>query len=408
MKQSLPFITLGLTLGLVGLTGCAGTPESMTPGTTAVQSDSSVIRLSPEAERMSGITLITVGTRTGQQELTAQGQIRADENRVFHISAMASGRVIQDYVNLGERVRQGQTLAVIQNPELIRIQAASIHEMHANERAIKQAEAKLKLAQENSKRERKLLDLGISPRKDWQQAETEAKLAQTELQGLKEHKTHIQAEAKALLNAYGVGFNPKSETLRSGSPLTTPKGGIVTRKNVTVGDTVSPEQTLYEVADLSQVWLDLTIYANEVAKLHPGSPVLFQSDSLPGRVFKGTVNYIQPGATPQSQTFLVRAFLDNASGLLKPGMFGQASIQRHEAESLPFVPESAIQTYGKETFVFVPGAPGQYRKQTIRKGTPVEDGYLVEEGLAAGTRVVGKGSFTLKAEMLKHEFAEED
>lgn len=407
MKQSLKLIAfISLTLGLIGLTGCAGTPEIKTPDAEPV--NPAIVRLSPEAERVSGITLITVGTRPGQRELTTQGEIRADENRVFHISAMASGRMIQDYVNLGEQVRQGQTLAVIQNPELIRVQAASIHELHANELAIKQAQAKLMLALENSKRERKLFDSGISPRKDWQQASTEARIARTELQSLQEHNTHIRSEAKAMLGAYGVGFNPNSETLRSGSPLTAPKAGIVTRKNVTVGDTVSPEQTLYEIADLSQVWLDLTIYANEVAKLRPGSPVSFQSDSLPGRVFNGTVNYIQSEAMPKSQTFLVRAFLNNASGLLKPGMFGQATIQQTEGQSMPFVPESAIQTYGKETFVFVPVGQGQYRKQTVRKGTAADGGYLIEQGLEAGTKVVGKGGFTLKAEMLKREFAEEE
>lgn len=393
-------------MGLFLLTGC-GRPIPQEPKSQSVQQPD-VVQISPEAEKANGIQLITVGQRTSQNHLTTIGQVRADENRVFHISSLESGRVVQDRVVLGEVVRAGQVLAVIQNSALIKIQADSIHALHDNEIGIAQAKTKLSLAKQNLAREQKLFEQGVSPRKDLLQAHTDVKLAQTELEGLQEHQTHIQSEARALLNTYNVKFNPNSEKLQTGSPLKAPHGGLITKKSITVGDTVTPDQILYEVADLSQVWLDLTIYANEVANIKLGSLLTFQSDSLPGKVFRGRINYSQPGASQQSHTFLVRAFLDNPAYLLKPGMFGQATINQSHSQLLPFLPKEAVQTYGKESFVFIPIGSGRYRKQTITPGASVNEGYLIKKGLIPGQQVVGAGSFILKAEMLKNEFEEDE
>lgn len=406
MKKQAYCMVLSLLIGLFLLAGC-GKPVPQESQSPLVQQPD-VVQISPEAEKANGIQLITVGQRTCQNHLTTIGQVRADENRVFHISSLEAGRVVQDRVVLGEVVRTGQVLALIQNSGLIKIQADSIHALHDNEIGIAQAKTKLSLARQNLAREQKLFEQGVSPRKDLLQASAEVKLAQTELAGLQEHHMHIQSEAKALLDTYNVQFNPNSERLQTGSPLKAPRGGLVTKKSITVGDTVTPDQILYEVADLSQVWLDLTIYANEVANIKLGSIITFQSDSLPGKVFRGRINYSQPGASQQSHTFLVRAFLDNPAYLLKPGMFGEATINQSHSELLPFLPKAALQTYGKENFVFIPIASGRYRKQTIVLGDSVNDGYMIKKGLTAGQQVVGAGSFILKAEMLKNEFEEEE
>lgn len=408
MRQQAHFSPISVLLGLFLLAGCGQPPPPGPAQIAPINTPPDTVRISPEAEQANGIRLVTVGQRVSQNHLTTIGQVRSDENRVFHISPIDSGRVVEDRVMLGQIVRTGQVLAIIQDPALIKAQAASIHALHDNEIAIAQAKTKLSLARQNLQREQKLYEQGVSPRKDLLQASTDVKLAQTELSGLKEHQTHIQSEARAVLDIYNVKFNPRSEKLQTGSPLKTPSGGVISRKNITVGDTVTPDQVLYEVTDLSRVWLDLTIYANEVANIKLGSLVTFQSDSLPGKVFQGRINYSQPGASQQSHTFLVRAFLDNPAYLLKPGMFGQATIRQSHSQMFPFIPTEAVQTYGKEHFVFVPLGEGRYRKQTITRGAPVGDGYLVQKGLQPGEQVVGHGSFTLKAELLKHEFEEEE
>ena len=368
-----------------------------------------VISLSPEAVRIAGIETLTVLTRTSSIPIVSTGEIQANENRVFHINSFVGGRVVQDNVFLGDTIRQGQTLAVVQNLEVTKVQADYIHELHQNEYDIKQARTRYSLAQKTLEREKRLLAEGISPRKDYQQAEAEAAMARSELEGQQEHRVHIQAEGRALLGAYGVSpGKAQSEKIRTGSPVTAPRSGVVTKKNVTLGDMVTADMVMYEVADLSQIWLDIAVYPKDLTSVQMGQTVLFTTDSMPGKGFIGRVDYIQPGVNEASQTYVARAFIDNAGRQLKPGMFGEVKIEQSVKQTKPFVPEAAVQKYGRETFVFIPLGDNRFRKQTILLGDKVADGYLVTGGLQIGEKLVGKGSFTLKAEMLKSQFAEEE
>ena len=368
-----------------------------------------IIELNPQAIQRAGIQTVTVQSRNVAGQISTTGEVRANENRVFHINSFVGGRVSQDNAFLGDFIRRGQTIAVVQNLEVAKIQADYIHELHNNEIEIEQARTRFALAQKNLERERHLLNEGISPRKDYQQAEADATMAHSALEGQQEHRIHIKAEGKALLGAYGMRpGNVHSESIRTGSPVTAPRSGVITKKNITLGDMVTPETIMYEVADLSQVWLDITVYPKDLSAVRVGQTVSFTSDSLPGRVFIGRINYVQPAAEEASQTYVARAYLDNSSGILKPGMFGQARLDLAARQSRPFVPEEAVQKYGKETFVFVRLGNNRFRKQTIQLGDPVAGGYLVNTGVQAGDQIVGKGSFTLKAEMLKSQFAEEE
>ena len=100
--------------------------------------------------------------------------------------------------------------------------------------------------------------------------------------------------------------------------------------------------------------------------------------------------------------------MDNSLKLLRPGMFGNITIINNHKENKTYVPISAVQKYGKETFVFLDLGNGKYKKQDVVLGERDNEGYFIDEGLNLGDKVVGNGSFTLKSEMLKSEFAEED
>ena len=370
---------------------------------------SEVVKISADAVKNADIQAIIIKEKAARSELTTIAEIRADENRVFHISPMMSGRVIQDRVSLGDSIKQGQVVAVLQNVEVAKVNAEFIHDYHQNEIDIRQAETRLALAQKNLEREKNLLEQGISPRKDYLQAESEYTLTESELAGLKEHAVHIKSEAKALLGAYGASLKPiDAEKVESNSLITSPRTGVVTEKSITLGHMVGPEDTLYQVVDLSQVWLDITLYPKNIEQVKLGQKVSFTSDALTGKIFTGTINYLQPVAMETSQTFIARAFLDNPNLLLKPGVLGQVTIQTEAHALQPFVPEVAVQRYGKETFIFKVKKEGPYQKQTVKLGDKVSGGYLVQSGVKAGDKIVGKGSFTLKAEMLKSQFSEEE
>lgn len=409
MKKKQILMLVFIEIFLVFFSGCGEDHHVTVKEEAAEEVQSDIIQINPKAARQSGIAPVTVQTRSISQEVVTTGEIRASENRVFQIGSFAPGRVIRDNVTLGDYVRQGQTLAVVQNTDVAKIQADYIHELHQNEIDIRQAKTRYALAQKNLERERRLLADGISPRKDYQQAEAEATLARSELQGQQEHRIHIQSEARALLGAYGLSTRGvHTEKIQTGTPVVAPRAGVITKKNVTLGAMVTPETPLYEVADLSQVWLDVTVYPKDLGTIRPGQTVRFTSDSLPNQVFIGQINYIPPAASELSQTFTARAFLSNPNGILKPGTFGQVAIQQQGQQSKPFVPKEAVQKYGREAFVFRVLAPGKYQKQTVQLGAPVTGGYLVNAGVKPGDQIVGRGSFTLKAEMLKSQFAEEE
>lgn len=389
------------------LSGCS-TPKEKAQNVEEKASPN-VIQLTPQAVQQSGIRMVAVQSRNVSDQIVTTAEVKANENRVFHINSFVGGRVIQDNVLLGDFIRKGQTLAVVQNLDVAKIQASYIHELHNNEIQIQKAQTRMVLANKNLEREQRLLAEGISPRRDYQQAEADAALARADLEGEREHQVHIKAEGKALLGAYGMKPGSiHSESIRTGSPITAPRSGIVITKNITMGDMVTPETVMYAVADLSQVWLDITVYPQNLASIRAGQEITFTSDSLPGKTFLGRVNYIPPAANAISQTYIARAYLDNASGLLRPGMFGQAKIEQPLQQSKSFVPDEAVQKYGREAFVFVRLDQTRFRKQTIQLGEHVAGGYLVNEGVQSGDQVVGKGSFTLKAEMLKSQFAEEE
>lgn len=407
-------IALLLSLGLassLALSGCSGDKEKAeTDGEEGhAEATTDMIVLPSEAVQRAGMTTVSVQNRAISSQIETTGEIKANENRSFHINSFVSGRITRDNVTLGDTVSKGQTLAVVQNLEVARIQADYIHELHQNEVEITKNRARQQLAQRNLERERRLLAEGISPRKDYYQAETEADLARADLEGEKEHQIHIKAEGKALLGAYGM--NPgsvHSETIRTGSPVTSPRSGVIIQKNITVGDMVTPETLMYEVADLSQVWLDVVVYPKDLSRIQAGQIIHFTSDSLPGTVFMGKVNYIPPATNPESATFTARAFLNNPQGLLKPGLFGQTIIELPIQEHKPFVPDEAVQRYGKEAFIFIKLGNNRFQKQVVTIAEKVAGGYLLNSPVPPGALIVVKGSFMLKAEMLKSQFAEEE
>ncbi len=183
---------------------------------------------------------------------------------------------------------------------------------------------------------------------------------------------------------------------------------MVIQKNVTVGDVVNPSQPLYVVADLSQVWLDITVYDKDLEKIKEGEAVVFHSDSLPNSQFTGRISYIQPGAGDNTRTFLARAVLPNPHLVLKPGMFGTTKITGNNSTQRPYLPDISIQKLGNEDFVFVDKGNNLYEKRQIDLGDRLGDGYLINKGINTGEIVVGSGSFKLKSELLKAENNKED
>ncbi len=361
-----------------------------------------IITLSPEATRNAGIKSQPIKEMSYESDIKTTGELKADENNVFHINSMVAGRISVDKVNLGDFIHQGQTLAVVQNKEVTKLIGDYIHQKHSNEIQADQLTSRLELANKNLDRLNKLSEEGIAPLKDVLSAKNQVDQINIELRGIKEHDVHLSSETDAMLSTYGKHLsNYDNHKIESDSPLTAPRAGVVIKKTITLGDVVNTAEPLYVVADLSDIWLDITIYDKDLAQVKIGQNVTFVSDSLGGRKFDGKISYIQPLAGDASRTFLARAVLPNKQMALKPGMFGTAIIHTQRKEMLPYVADNAVQRYGKDVFVFEDMGGGKYAKRSIELGDRLLDGYLIKSGLRGGSQVVNSGSLTLKAEFLK-------
>lgn len=405
MEKNILISLVALVVVIVAFaTGCTSKKQSE----QAPKVNPDIVQLNPDAIKQSGITTLTIIEKPVISQIVTTGQIKANEDKRFTINSMVTGRIIQDKVKLGDYVRQGQTVAVVKNPEVTQINASSTQQLHENRIAIRQAQTRYSLAKMNYDREKSLFKEGISPQKDYIQAQSDMIIAKEDLENAHEKSIHIKSEAKAMLGTYGVSSNLNSERLITSSPITALSSGVVTKKNITLGSVVAPDQILYEVSDLKELWLDITLYSNEISKISEQQTVIFKPDSFQGKDFVGKIDYIQPSSNEPTQTFIARAFINNSLGLLKPGMFGEIVINSNLKQNKPFVPDVAIQKYGKETFVFLDLGGGTYKKQVIQLGEKATGGHFINSGVQAGDKIIGNGSFTLKSELLKSEFSEEE
>jgi membrane fusion protein, heavy metal efflux system len=361
-----------------------------------------VVVLNAKAAELSGIKSSLIVSEPGTAQIKTTGEVKAAEPNVFHISCLVTGRVVADNANLGDFIKPGQVLALVQNPEVTKIAGDYIHQLHQNEVEQQQAKAKLALAEKNLERLSQLNKEGITPQKDVLTAQNAKEMIEIELGGLKEHTIHIRAETKELLHQYGVEMSQADDIHKvpSSSPLRSPKAGVIIEKSITLGDVVDTTKPLYIVADLSTVWLDINVFDKDISKVKLGQTVVFRSESMPGRAIQGHISYIQPQAG-DNKTFVARAVLTNPGAILKPGMFGQVDIVTNNVSRAAYVPDSALQQYNNESFVFLDRGDGHYLKRRITLGQRIMDGYLVLSGISAGERVVTAGALTLKAEMLK-------
>lgn len=368
------------------------------------------VSLNAESVKNYGIKSQTLKKKIFIESINTTGLIKETENSVYKINSPVQGKVIFDGVKIGDYVSKGQKIASIQNSDVTKIYSNYIHESHNNEVLIRQAKIKLGLAEKTLEREKKLFEQGISARKDYDNASTEYELVKADLEGLKEHEIHIKEEAQALLANYGVKLeNSRSEAIISVSPITAPNNGIITKKNITEGAVISSGEEIYEITDLSSVYVNINIQDKDIKNIRLGQSIIFTSDAI-GKSYNGNIDNISPSVNPETQTFTVRAKIDNSGGFLRSGTFGKVKISLNSDSVAPmlFIPNQALQTYNGEKFVFVEVKPNTFKKVVINADKSDKDGLYIKKGLKESDLVVNNGAFILKSEFLKDEFKEEE
>jgi RND family efflux transporter MFP subunit len=179
--------------------------------------------------------------------------------------------------------------------------------------------------------------------------------------------------------------------------LYAPASGFVMQRNAFPKQRIMPDTELYQLADLSNIWIVADIYEFEAADLKLGQPATVTLLAYPGRTFSGKITYIYPQVDNTTRTLKVRIELSNKDFLLKPDMYAEVTLNISYGSRL-VVPQEAVLDSGSEQLVYVALADGYFEPRKIQIGAKVNDKYVVLNGLQAGERIVTSGNFLIDSE----------
>jgi Cu(I)/Ag(I) efflux system membrane fusion protein len=306
-----------------------------------------------------------IGVRTAKveaghlaQELKAVGFVAADESRITRVSTRFAGWVERLAVRTtGEKVRSGQVLAGIFNLELLPAQQEFL------------AARRWSGASSSG-------STGVAP--------------------------GMEQDARARLQLFGMSPGEIDNVAKTGKPARTvavsaPSGGYVLRKNVVQGDYVQPGTELFEIADLSKVWVLADVYEQDMARLATGQKAAVSVAAYPAERFAGQVGFIYPTVDATTRTLRVRIELDNREQKLRPGMYADVMLQLGDNQAV-VIPTEALVDTGDHKYVFIAKEGGLFEPRRVKAGSRSGDKVQIFEGLAVGEEVVTTANFLIDSE----------
>ena len=356
------------------------------------EADANLVKLTSEAAREAGIETATVTAGPIAQSLSLPAEIRFDADRVASVSPKVSGVIGRLYASEGDQVGRGDTLALIQSRELASLKAAYLT-----------AQTRESLASKALAREEMLFADKITSEADLQNARAEYETARAD-SGAAENELHAAGVSDAQLERIATAADGDN----ANAYLTAPIAGLVVRRTVTIGETVSAGDAgadpLFTLVDDSVVWADIAVYKQDIGRIRIGAPVALKTDD--GDVLaQSTLAFVLPVINETSRTATARVIVDNPDGSLRPGQFITADLSVGKPESVLRVPESAVQLVEDKPSVFVP-VEGGYAPRAVMTGTKSGGFVEIRSGLDAGETIVTRGAFTLKAQLEKDAFGD--
>jgi len=375
---------------------------------------------SVEAVTKAGVDVGLVERQPISESVLANGQITYDQTRFASLSSRLPGTVCDVEKSVGDRVRSGEVLALVDAAEVGRAKTELI-----------QALAQEELQKKVVNRLDGLSSQGIVPGREAQTAQTEYVQARArllsaqqalgnlglsvnveQLRGLPEEKLAEHLRLLGLPGQHVQHLSP-NETTANLLPVKAPMDGIIVARQVVAGEVVDASRVLFQLADTSRMWLTLNVSVEDAGKLALGQPVRFRLDGSRNEV-SGTLVWISTTADQQTRMVTVRAELLNPKGQLRNETFGAGKIVLREEQEAIVVPNEAIHWEGCCHVVFVrdkgyfdsKDGPKVFHVRTVRLGARGEKSTEIIAGVLAGEVVATKGSDVLRAELLKNNLGE--
>lgn len=336
------------------------------------EGESGDLKMTAEAIRAAGIQIQPVSAGGFAGEILTQGVVAATPGGEAVLTARAAGAVTQIFKRLGDPVRAGEALAIVESREAAQIAA---------DRAV--ASARANLAQTTLNRERRLFEQRVSARQDYEQAQAEAAAA--------------NAEARRAQVAAGAA-NISSDG--RGVIVASPIAGRVTAASLTLGAFVQPETELFRIADPKLVHVEASVSGMDAQRIAPGDRVVVEAAD--GRTIEGKVRSLTPGLN--RETGAATAIVTVSGEGLQPGQAVRARIVATAAAGSKaiVVPDEAVQSVGGRDVVFVRTAKG-FEARPVTIGQRGAGRVEVVSGLMAGQSIAARNAFLLKAELGKGE-----
>lgn len=314
------------------------------------------IEMTENAMKLANIQTTIVGSKTANKEIRLNGKIKIDERKLYSQTTHIPGRIEQLKIDFtGEKVSRGQTLAVIYSPELVTAQEELL-----------------------------------------------------QAYSIKNSQPELFEAAKQKLHHWKINENTIIKILSSGKPIqkfpiTADVSGIVTTKKVALGDYVSLGMPLYEIADLSSVWVLFDVYESDIAWVKVGDNIHFTIQSFPGEKFEGNITFLDPIINAETRVSTARIELKNIKNNLKPEMFVSGILQHDLSKTSKqeiVIPKSAVLWTGERSIVYVKNNASNNSIFSLREvtlGASLGNAYIIKSGLENGEEIVVNGTFTVDA-----------
>lgn len=317
--------------------------------------------------------LVTGSSEPGSLDLP--GRATYAEDWVSKVSSPLQGRVLDVRVKLGQAVKVGEVLLVVDTPEIATAYSDYVKEI-----------SELGLAKRNYELARDLYQVKALPLKELKQAENDLHREQAEFRQAKEKLLSLKVPAAELDKPL------TQQSIISRFELKSPLTGTVVERNVTPGQLVrgDPAQVLFTVADLDKLQVVAEVYQRDLGYVHVGQVATATVEAWPGQSFPAPIATIGDVADPITQTIKVRAWLNNENRKLKPDMFARLHILTEHTVPRIVIPQQAVIKTGGRNLAYVQSQPGRYEPREVTVEKVDGDHVRVLNGLALGERIVLK------------------
>lgn len=347
-----------------------------------------VVKLSPAELEEFGIELEVAGAGSLDQYTELPGEIVLNADRLAHVVPRVAGMVREVRKSLGDSVKDGEIMAVIESRELADAKAAYLA-----------AAEREKLARSSFEREEGLWQKKVTSEQEYldaRQALAEARI--------EKNSAEQQLHALGFSDGYLKELPSHPDATYTRYEIRAPFAGTIIEKHLTLGESVNADAEVFTIADLSSVWVDINVYQKDLPKIRKGQTVRIEvGHGIPA--VTGKIAWIGPLVGEATRTAKARVILPNPDGVLRPGLFVTARVAVADIAAEIIIPKSALQNFEDRPVVFVKGEDG-FEPRPVQLGRQNATHVEILSGLTPGQTYVSEGAFTLKAQLSKGAFGD--